>query len=268
MNNYPFFCSKIMLGGIMEILFQKLNEFIKRNKNHPVYQKHLVLIFDECHRSQFGNMHKTIIKNLKKYHLFGFTGTPIFPENINNKSNICTTEQAFGDKLHTYTIVNAIDEGNVLPFRIDYVKNKKEERNTEKSLHSNKRISEIVKYIIEHFDQKTKRNSFYDLKEQRKNGFNSIFTVDSRSMVKKYYLEFKKQLEEKNKDLTIAAIYSFEANEESIDGILSDEEFEIDLLDKNSKEFLEFAIGEYNKKFKINFSLALEIEINEFLALK
>jgi len=252
---------------IIVTTIQKLSEFVKKNKNHPVYQKHLVLIFDECHRSQFGDMHKIIVDSFKKYHLFGFTGTPIFAKNAVNKSNpdFCTTQQAFGDKLHTYTIVDAINDGNVLPFRIDYVNTikKKEDMtdkevmaiNTEEALASHERVSKVVEYIIEHFDQKTKRNSFYDLKGQRLNGFNSIFAVSSIPMAKKYYLEFKKQLEERNKDLTIATIYSFATNEEdTADGILDDEGFETDLLDQSSREFLDFAINEYNKKFKTNFS--------------
>ena len=252
---------------IIVTTIQKLSEFVKRNKNHPAYQKHLVLIFDECHRSQFGDMHQLIVKNFKNYHLFGFTGTPIFAKNAVNKSNpnFCTTEQAFGEKLHTYTIVDAINDGNVLPFRIDYVNTVKEKEgmtdkevvaiNTEEALSAHERVSKIVEYIIDHFDQKTKRNSFYDLKGQRVNGFNSIFAVSSIPMAKKYYLEFKKQLEEKHKDLTIATIYSYAPNEEdNSNGILEDEEFETDLLDQSSREFLDFVIGEYNKKFKTNFS--------------
>lgn len=252
---------------IIVTTIQKLSEFVKRNPSHPVFQKHLVLIFDECHRSQFGDMHKMIVKNFKNYHLFGFTGTPIFAKNATNKSNpdFCTTEQAFGDKLHTYTIVDAINDGNVLPFRIDYINTIKKKEgmtdkevqaiNTEEALSSHERVSNVVSYIIEHFDQKTKRNSFYDLKGQRLNGFNSMFAVASIPMAKKYYLEFKKQLEEKHKDLSIATIYSFAANEEDTsDGILDDEGFETDLLDQSSREFLDFAIDEYNKKFKTNFS--------------
>lgn len=252
---------------IIVTTIQKLSEFVKKNPTHPAFNKHLVLIFDECHRSQFGDMHKLIVKNFKNYHLFGFTGTPIFAKNATNKSNpdFCTTEQAFGDKLHTYTIVDAINDGNVLPFRIDYVNTVKKKEgmtdkevqaiNTEEALSSHERVSKVVEYIIEHFDQKTKRNSFYDLKGQRLNGFNSMFAVASIPMAKKYYLEFKKQLEEKQKDLTIATIYSFAANEEdTADGILDDEGFETELLDQSSREFLDFAIKEYNKKFKTNFS--------------
>ena len=252
---------------IIVTTIQKLSEFVKRNKNHPAYQKHIVLIFDECHRSQFGDMHQMIVKNFKNYHLFGFTGTPIFAKNAGNKSNpnFCTTEQAFGEKLHTYTIVDAINDGNVLPFRIDYVNTVKEKEemtdkevaaiNTEEALSTHERVSKIVEYVIEHFDQKTKRNSFYDLKGQRVNGFNSIFAVSSIPMAKKYYLEFKKQLEEKHKDLTIATIYSYAPNEEdNSNGIIEDEDFETDLLDKSSREFLDYVISEYNKKFKTNFS--------------
>lgn len=253
--------SKIIVTTI-----QKLDEFVKRNSNHPVFQKHLVIIFDECHRSQFGDMHDRIIKEFKNYHIFGFTGTPIFAVNSSNRGNpnMRTTEQAFGDKLHTYTIVDAINDGNVLPFRIDFVNtvNAKEGMtdkqvqaiNTEEVLGSHERVEEIVKYILEHFDQKTKRNSFYSLKGQRVNGFNSMFAVSSIPMAKKYYLEFRKQVEEMHKDFTFATIYSFAPNEtDTADGILEDESFDTDKLDKSSREFLDFVIDEYNKTFKTNF---------------
>ena len=252
---------------IIVTTIQKLSEFVKRNSNHPVYQKHIVLIFDECHRSQFGDMHKIIVRNFKNFHMFGFTGTPIFAQNAKNNSNptFCTTKQAFGEKLHTYTIVDAINDGNVLPFRIDYVNAIKPKENiedgnvnainTEEVLSSHERIAKVVEYIINHFDQKTIRNSLYDLRGKRLNGFNSIFAVSSIPVAKKYYLEFKKQLAKTQKDLTIATIYSFAANEEdTADGILDDEGFETELLDQSSREFLDFAISEYNKKFKTNFS--------------
>ena len=252
---------------IIVTTIQKLSEFVKRNSNHPVYQKHIVLIFDECHRSQFGDMHKIIVKNFKNFHMFGFTGTPIFAQNAKNNSNptFCTTKQAFGEKLHTYTIVDAINDGNVLPFRIDYVNTIKSKEdiedenvnaiNTEEVLSSHERIAKVVEYIISHFDQKTIRNSLYDLRGKRLNGFNSIFAVSSIPVAKKYYLEFKKQLAKTQKDLTIATIYSFATNEEdTADGILDDEGFETELLDQSSREFLDFAISEYNKKFKTNFS--------------
>lgn len=251
---------------IIVTTIQKLSEFVKRNKGHQAFKQHLVLIFDECHRSQFGDMHKVIVDNFKNYHLFGFTGTPIFAKNAGRTTNpeFCTTEQAFGEKLHTYTIVDAINDGNVLPFRIDYINTVKVKEemtdkevqaiNTEEALASSERVKRVVEYIIEHFDQKTKRNSFYDLKGQRVNGFNSMFAVASIPMAKKYYLEFKKQLEEKQKNLTIATIYSFAQNEDDNNGILEDEDFETEMLDKSSREFLDFAIDEYNKKFKTNFS--------------
>ena len=252
---------------IIVTTIQKLSEFVKRNNNHPVYQKHIVLIFDECHRSQFGDMHKIIVKNFKNFHMFGFTGTPIFAQNAKNNSNptFCTTKQAFGEKLHTYTIVDAINDGNVLPFRIDYVNTIKPKEdiedenvnaiNTEEVLSSHERIAKVVEYIINHFDQKTIRNSLYNLRGKRLNGFNSIFAVSSIPVAKKYYLEFKKQLAKTQKDLTIATIYSFATNEEdTADGILDDEGFETELLDQSSREFLDFAISEYNKKFKTNFS--------------
>ena len=258
--------SKIIVTTI-----QKLSKFIKRNKNHPVYQKHIVIIIDECHRSQFGKMNKAITNSFKKYHLFGFTGTPIFAKNAVAKTNpyFCTTAQAFGEKLHTYTIVDAINDGNVLPFRIDYINTMKAKKempdkeveaiNEEEVLEAPERISNIVTYIIEHFEQKTKRNTTYDLKGQRINGFNSIFAVDSISMAKKYYLEFEKQLKEKQKNLNIATIYSFtQKEEENSEGIIEEELFETELLDKNSKEFLNYVIKEYNKKFKTSFTLDRE----------
>lgn len=250
---------------IIVTTIQKLSEFIKKNKTHEAYNLHVVLVFDECHRSQFGDMHTAIIKHFKNYHIFGFTGTPIFAQNAANRGNpkLRTTEQAFGDKLHTYTIVDAINDGNVLPFRIDYVNTVKQKEgtkdvqvqaiNTEEVMGSHERIEEIVGYIIDHFDQKTKRNAFYSLKGQRLNGFNSILAVSSIPMAIKYYLEFKKQLEEKGKKLTIATIYSFAPNEDTEDGILDDESFDTDGLDKSSRDFLDMAIDDYNGIFRTNF---------------
>ena len=251
---------------IIVTTIQKLDVFITKNKNHPIYDSHVVIVFDECHRSQFGQMHTNIIRHFKNYHVFGFTGTPIFSVNARKGGNpeLRTTQQAFGDKLHTYTIVDAINDGNVLPFRIDYIDTvqKKESGgdkqvtaiDTEEALGTPRRISEIVKYILEHFDQKTNRNVYYDLKGKRVNGFNSMFAVSSIPMCKKYYLELKKQIEEQKRNLTIATIFSFAANEEeSADGILEDESFDTENLDKTAKEFLDFAIDEYNKTFKTNY---------------
>ena len=265
---------------IIVTTIQKLDVFITKNPMHPVRDKHIVLVFDECHRSQFGDMHTRIVggtikkkekivkvdRYFRNYHIFGFTGTPIF--SVNAKSggnpNLRTTEQAFGDKLHTYTIVDAINDGNVLPFRIDYintVKQKDEENDkkvtaidTEEALASPERIREVVNYILEHFDQKTMRNSYYSLKGKRVNGFNSMFAVSSIPVCKKYYLEFKKQIAQKHRDLTIATIFSFAPNEEdSADGILEDESFDTEGLDQSSRDFLKMAIDDYNGIFKTNF---------------
>lgn len=254
--------SKIIITTI-----QKLTVFIKKNPNHPVFEKQLVIIFDECHRSQFGEMHTAIVKHFKKYHLFGFTGTPIFADNAsaNGKPEFKTTEQAFGQKLHTYTIVDAITDRNVLPFRVDYVSTMKEEENIqdakvwnidrEKALLAPKRISNIVDYILKHFDQKTKRNSFYKLKERRLAGFNSIFAVSSIDAAKLYYTEFQQQMADlpSDKRLKIATIYSFGINED-IEGVLSEEDTDnTDKLDASSREFLDKAIKDYNKIFDTNF---------------
>lgn len=252
-------------GKIIITTIQKLGHFIRQNKNHEVFKKNIVLIFDECHRSQFGELHLAITKTFKNYFMFGFTGTPIFPKNSNGSSKTLfkTTEQTFGDKLHTYTIVNAINDGNVLPFRIDYINTIKEKENIqdkkvnaidiEKAMSDPIRIREVVSYIIEHFEQKTMRNKHYELKEQRLSGFNSIFAVSSIPVAKKYYLEFKKQLEEKNKNLTIATIFSYSANEEENTDNLDDESFDTENLDLGSREFLGEAISDYNKQFGTNF---------------
>ena len=168
---------------------QKLERFIKANKGHTIFEGEVVIIFDECHRSQFGEMHNAIVKAFKKYYLFGFTGTPIFAVNASSsgKPNLKTSEQVFGEKLHTYTIVDAIRDRNVLPFKVDYVSTMREAENIEdkkvsdidreRALLAPERIANIVKYILEHFDQKTKRNVYYKLKDRRLAGFNSFFAV-------------------------------------------------------------------------------------------
>ncbi|HPT73081.1 MAG TPA: type I restriction endonuclease subunit R, partial [Candidatus Cloacimonadota bacterium] len=249
---------------------QKLAVLIKKEKQHPAYQLRVVIIFDECHRSQFGDMHTAITKSFKKYHLFGFTGTPIFAVNSssNCKADLRTTEQAFGTKLHTYTIVDAIMDKNVLPFRIDYISTMKEQEDIadtkvwdidrERALTAPERISNIVKYILEHFDQKTKRNSYYQLKDRRLAGFNTIFATASIEMSKKYYSEFQRQMSvlPSDKRLKVATIYSFGVNEDEveIDGIIEDENLEdTSRLDQSSRDFLEAAIRDYNKLFKTNF---------------
>ena len=249
---------------------QKLSIFVEKNKRHPSFNQHFVIIFDECHRSQFGEMHTAIKKNFKKYYIFGFTGTPIFAVNASSggRVDLKTTEQAFGDKLHTYTIVDAITDKNVLPFRIDYISTMKEQENIkdvkvwnidrERALASPDRISNIVNYIIEHFDQKTKRNSFYKLRDRRLSGFNSIFSVASIDVAKKYYAEFKRQLQDapSDKKLKVGIIYSYAANEDvtEIDGILDDENSDdTSGLDASSRDFLESAIDDYNGMFKTNY---------------
>jgi type I restriction enzyme R subunit len=215
-------------------------------------------------------MHTAITKAFKKYHLFGFTGTPIFSKNSNSNSNpnLRTTEQAFGAKLHTYTIVDAITDKNVLPFHIDYISTMKEQEDIadakvwdidrERALAAPERISNIVSYIREHFDQKTKRNSYYQLKDRRLAGFNSIFAVASIDVAKKYYTEFQKQLAglPGDKQLKVATIYSFGVNDSDDEdaGIIEDESLEdTSRLDQSSRDFLEAAIQDYNKIFKTNY---------------
>ena len=269
---------------------QKLSTFIKKNPVHDVYQKHVVIIFDECHRSQFGDMHTAIVKSFKKYHLFGFTGTPIFAENAGHVKNpqYFTTEQTFGDQLHRYTIVNAINDRNVLPFRVDYIKTmdvdpdiRDEEVwdiDREKAYMAPQRISLVTQYILDHFDQKTyrgnktfeysvltnvkdvasaERGAVEEIKQkQRISGFNSILCVASVPMAKLYYEEFKKQMaQDPKKALRIATIYSYAANEAEAEGLLGEENSEdTSALDQTSRDFLDHAIKDYNEMFHTNYS--------------
>ena len=257
---------------IIVTTIQKLSILVNKYKSHPVYAKQVVIIFDECHRSQFGDMHVDIKKTFKKYYLFGFTGTPIFATNASKggRIDLSTTEQAFGDKLHTYTIVDAINDKNVLPFRIDYIRTMREEENIqdtkvwsidrERALASPERIAKIVGYIREHFDQKTKRNSYYKLKDRRLAGFNSIFAVSSIEVAKKYYTEFQHQMAglPSDQQLKVATIFSYAANEEE-DGILGEENPEdTGKLDNSSRDFLEAAIQDYNALFKTNYDTSSE----------
>ena len=249
---------------------QKLAVFISRNKTHPVFTQHLVLIFDECHRSQFGKMHTAITKSFKNYHIFGFTGTPIFAANAPGGSSpvLKTTEQTFGDKLHTYTIVDAINDGNVLPFRIDYINTIKQKDNTpdkqvpaidtERALAAPERIREIVSYTLEHFDQKTKRNKTYTHQGKLTAGFNSIFAAESIPLAIKYYTEFQKQIAETDRQLTIATIFSYNPNEDDVQETLPDETFETDTLDKQSRDFLDKAIRDYNTSFSTSFDTSAD----------
>ncbi len=273
---------------------QKLAIFIKKNPKHDIYSDEIVIIFDECHRSQFGDMHRDIIKSFKKYYIFGFTGTPIFAINASVSSKfptLKTTEQAFGKKLHTYTIVNAIHDGNVLPFRIDYLNTAKASAyiddieevwdiQREEALLDDLRISVNVAYTLEHFAQKTKRNEkaysfskLLNVEEVAKNkdkaenkksvenrqsikttGFNAIFAVASIKAAKKYYLEFKKQQEDfvPVSRLKVATIFSWSPNE-SLDGIFDENNESAENLDKPSRDFLEDAIKDYNEMFGTSY---------------
>ena len=288
-------------SSILVTTIQKLSQFVKKGSQSfapmddtDVFNKHIVMIFDECHRSQFGEMHTLITKKFKNYHLFGFTGTPIFPENSNsgNKPDLKTTEQAFGERLHTYTIVDAIRDNNVLPFRIDYINTIKQKDNSkdkqvtdierEKALNNPIRIQEIVGYILEHFNQKTKRDSnayefrkvlnipeivkdkevdpskrvkaVYTQSGSRIKGFNSILCVQSIDMAKNYYDIFKEMMTETGQNLKIATIYSFSPNsDDNSNGNLDEEGFDTNALTASDREFLDNAISEYNKMFSTNY---------------
>jgi type I restriction enzyme R subunit len=252
---------------ILVTTIQKLSVFIKRNPNHPIYDRHVVIIFDECHRSQFGEMHRVITRHFRNYHLFGFTGTPIFAENAlaGGDPHLRTTEQAFGDCLHTYTIVDAIRDGNVLPFRIDYIKTIKEKDEfpdekvydiyREGAYADRRRVDKVVGYVLDHFDQKTKRQSSYTLKDRRVMGFNSLFATSSISMAKAYYSAFKRlQAQRSGEKLKVGLIYSFGVNEDDSGCGLPEEDFDVDSLDAPDRDFLEDAISDYNEMFKTNFS--------------
>lgn len=265
---------------------QKLSVFINRHAEHPVFQQKMVIIFDECHRSQFGDMHTAITRKFKRYFIFGFTGTPIFAKNAlsGGKPNLRTTEQAFGEQLHTYTIVNAITDKNVLPFRIEYIRTIKEKEHIEnsmvwdidreKALADPQRIANIVAYILQHFNQKTKRasrsyefsavanigevasagrrNKVEEVKQRvRLTGFNSIFAVSSIETAKMYYAEFKRQLAElpSARQLKVATIYSFGVNEDADDFFMDENLEDTSGLDRSSRDFLEEAIKDYNAMF-------------------
>ena len=270
---------------------QKLATFIKKNAGHSVFDKRVVIIFDECHRSQFGDMHQAITKYFKKYHLFGFTGTPIFAVNagVSKNPTLRTTEQAFGDQLHAYTIVDAINDKNVLPFRVEYIKTMEAEPNIddkevwdinrEQAFLAPERIRLVTDYILTHFDQKTYRgdktytfNALQNIAEvasangrqqieeikqkQRISEFNSIFAVSSVDAAKLYYAEFKRQMAENPaRKLKIAVIYSYGANEEEADGIIDEENPEdTSALDQSSRDFLDAAIVDYNEMFHTSYS--------------
>lgn len=270
---------------------QKLSTFIKANKGHEVFSGHSVIIFDECHRSQFGDMHADITRAFKRYNLFGFTGTPIFAANAGSGGNprLRTTEQAFGDKLHTYTIVDAITDKNVLPFRIDYINTIKVGNpddsqvsaiDRERALLDSRRIRDVVAYTLEHFDQKTKRSSSYEhgvvtnvadsvrgrrqaeaLKERKRvRGFNALFATASIDAARRYYNHFQMQMAElpPDKRLKIGLIFSYGSNEAGADGIIDDEAFDTDALDFDTRAFLEDAIQDYNDMFGTSYDTSTD----------
>jgi type I restriction enzyme R subunit len=274
---------------------QKLSLFVQTNPQHPVYGQHVVIIFDECHRSQFGDMHTLITKSFKRYNLFGFTGTPIFSANAGSGGNpqLKTTEQAFGDKLHTYTIVDAIQDKNVLPFRIDYynsvqVGNVHDAQvygiDTEKALLDNRRLYQIVKYTLEHFDQKTRRASSYqhalvtnvadvvqsrrtgqgavaEIKQtQRAHGFNALFATASIQAAKRYYIQFQHQQADLLPDrrLKVGLIYSYAPNAQSQEGILDEEDFDPNALHGDDRDFLEDVIKDYNEMFGTSYDTSAD----------
>lgn len=252
---------------IVVTTIQKLNEFVKKNPVHEIYDKHCVLIFDECHRSQFGDAQKNIRKSFKKYYQFGFTGTPIFPENSLGGD---TTSGIFGAQLHSYVITDAIRDGKVLKFKVDYnnitpkfktAEKEKDEKKLakleNKMLLHPERITEITKHILKVFDTKTHRNEFYDLKNRRLNGFNAMFAVQNVEAAKLYYEEFERQQKSlpEEKRLKVVTIYSFAANEEQkAIGEISEEDFDVSAMDSTAKEFLDKVIDDYNRYFKTKFS--------------
>lgn len=243
---------------------QKLSKFVQKYENSRIFDSEIVFIFDECHRSQFGLMHEQIIKKFKKYYIFGFTGTPIFEENasknyfVNSDKNLelKTTQSTFGTCLHSYTILNAIKDKNVLPFKVSYHSTMKQiESDSDKkiltidresSLLNDERIEKITSYILENFNRHTKRQNAYMLKNQRVQGFNAIFATASVDFAKKYYEEFSRQLKQNKQDLKVGIIYSYEQNED-LDEFASDSQ--------SVKEFLSNAIKDYNSYFKSDFSL-------------
>ena len=252
---------------IVVTTIQKLNEFVKKNPSHEIYDKHCVIIYDECHRSQFGDAQKNIRKSFKNYYQFGFTGTPIFPENALGSD---TTAGIFGAQLHSYVITDAIRDKKVLKFKVDYndirakfkaaeteTNDKKLKELEKRMLLHPERISKIVEYILKVYNTKTHRNEYYNIKQKRLNGFNAIFAVQSVEAAKLYYEEFQKQQENlpEEKRLKVATIYSFAANEErNAIGDIPDENFEPSAMESTAKEFLDKVISDYNDYFKTNFS--------------
>ncbi|MFK4940274.1 type I restriction endonuclease subunit R [Lactococcus petauri] len=244
---------------IIVTTIQKLNNLMKTTEAHEIYDKQVVFIFDECHRSQFGEAQKNLKKKFKHYYQFGFTGTPIFPENALGSE---TTASVFGRELHSYVITDAIRDQKVLKFMVDYNDVRPQfarleaetddqklsaAENRQALLHPT-RIHEISDYILNHFAQKTHRTAG--------KGFNAMFAVSSVEAAKLYYEELQKLQEKSEKKLTIATIFSFAANEsQNAIGDIEDETFEPTALDYSAKEFLTRAINDYNKKFNGSFAV-------------
>ncbi|NHR23041.1 HsdR family type I site-specific deoxyribonuclease, partial [Escherichia coli] len=251
---------------IIVTTIQKLNNLMKAESDLPVYNQQVVFIFDECHRSQFGEAQKNLKKKFKRYYQFGFTGTPIFPENALGSE---TTASVFGRELHSYVITDAIRDEKVLKFKVDYNDVRPQFKSLETETDEKKlsaaenqqaflhpmRIQEITQYILNNFRQKTHR-TFPGAK-----GFNAMLAVSSVDAAKAYYAAFKRLQEEAAnksatyKPLRVATIFSFAANEEqNAIGEISDETFDTSAMDSSAKEFLDAAIREYNSYFKTNFS--------------
>ncbi|OCG68937.1 DEAD/DEAH box helicase [Gilliamella sp. Imp1-6] len=247
---------------IIVTTIQKLNNLMKSDDSLAIYDKHVVFIFDEAHRSQFGEAQKNLKRKFKKYYQFGFTGTPIMHTNAIGTQ---TTADVFGRELHAYVLTDAIRDEKVLKFKVDYndvrpnFKSIEQEQNLEKLsaaenkkalLHPN-RIEQITQYILNNFKQKTHRLM------GKSKGFNAMFAVSSVDAAKLYYESFKKLQEGANQPLKIATIFSYSANEEQdAQGNFADESFEIDALNQSAKEFLASAISDYNQMFKTNFDVS------------
>jgi len=246
---------------IIVTTIQKLNNLMKTEGDLAIYNKQVVFIFDECHRSQFGEAQKNLRKKFKKFYQFGFTGTPIFPENALGAD---TTASVFGRELHSYVITDAIRDEKVLKFKVDYndvrpkfkaIETEQDEKklsaaeNKQALLHP-ERIREISQYILNNFRQKTHR-----LQGGNK-GFNAMFAVSSVESAKLYYEAFKQLQKDRDKPLKIATIYSFAANEEQdAVGEIADESFDVSAMNSSAKEFLSAAIADYNTLFKTNFTI-------------
>ena len=246
---------------IIVTTIQKLNNLMKSEDNLPIYSKQVVFIFDECHRSQFGEAQKNLKKKFKKFYQFGFTGTPIFPQNALGAD---TTASVFGRELHSYVITDAIRDEKVLKFKVDYndvrphfkaIESERDEKklsaaeNKQALLHPD-RIREITQYILNNFRQKTHRM------QAGAKGFNAMFAVSSVDAAKLYYESFKELQKNSDKPLRVATIFSFAANEEQdAVGDIQDENFDVSAMDRSAKEFLADAIADYNALFKAKFSV-------------